>query len=213
MEVLGDVPRTISGRKGQKKVQIEAGIDAFVEQKASCCSRQCLQRWAGDLGSQCRMTVETQRYAVAAMPEVVRQEFFVRKIGELLIPKMAKGSRKEGDIITGKSAAPPPPPPPSSSFRRSSSSSWLLHHHHLLLLLHLLAPPPPLPPPSPPPPPRSSTTTTTTTTVSSSSSSTTTTTPGAAAASCPPFPALGGVISGLTRGAVSQGTRRRSSTC
>ena len=118
VEILGEVPRTISGKKGKKGVDIEVGIDAIVKQEVTCCSRGCLQRWAADLGSHCRMVLETQRYAVAAMSEVIRQEFFVRKISDLLIPKTAKSARKKGDNKTGKSVSDPrsfssfPPPPP-----------------------------------------------------------------------------------------------------
>jgi hypothetical protein len=75
-------------------------------------------RWADDLGTHCKMYVETHRYAVAAMPETNRSHFFVRKIGDLLIPKMAKASNGEGDIILGKSS-------PSFPLSFSSSSSSL----------------------------------------------------------------------------------------
>lgn len=101
LEILGEAPRTIVGKFGERAVSPE-GIRKVLAKQKGCCNCKCLHRWVDALGEEAPIILEAHRHAVAAMSEVARQHFFVNKIKDLLVPKMRVGTHGEGSVLVGK---------------------------------------------------------------------------------------------------------------
>lgn len=101
VEILGEAPRTIIGKMGERAVNPKV-IRKILDKQVSCCSSKCLRRWVESLGEKADVVLEGHRYAVAAMSEVARQHFFVQRIKDLLVPKMRHGAHGQGKLIVGR---------------------------------------------------------------------------------------------------------------
>lgn len=116
VEILGDIPRTIIGKVGARIVEPE-GIRKILDKEQDCCtSGNCLRRWVDSLGEEAPIVLEAHRHAVAAMTEVARRHFFVKKIRELSVPKMRLGT-DGSKFQVGKSL---------SSSTPTAAGSWVL---------------------------------------------------------------------------------------
>lgn len=106
VEVLGDIPHTLIGKRAQKIVS-KADMKKILRCKESCCDKKCLKTWRRcQKGKDCKMVLETHRFATASMNETARQHHFINIIKDHLVAKMAVASNGEGKVITGKCCCP-----------------------------------------------------------------------------------------------------------
>lgn len=119
VDILGEVPRTINGKVGERAVDPEV-IRKILDKQVCCCSNKCLRRWVDGLGEDAAIVLEGHRHAVAAMTEVARQHFFVKRIKELLVRDTRRGVHGQGIITVGRCCLLALP---SSA---SATSSWMV---------------------------------------------------------------------------------------